>query len=243
MIERKVSVVVQLRDGFLGKPLERVQPQCRIDGVPCQPQIKPGGYLVWVDLPVGSHRLTLFVPGFQTEEIMIECLPHGIWQGSADLKPGAGYPIGKSAVGTRLHILSDGQPLAAQEVWFSVVDRPLFKLAQTRTEAGAQRVRLFRVQKHGAVPVPGVFLLEDNAPELLFLQAVAQEEGVLARPLLRAHTRGKALSPAQRDRTDALGMLPVLLREAAKLAVFYDGMIQYAQIDGGQEQIDLYFGA
>lgn len=243
MIRRKVSAVVQLRDGFLGRPLEHVQPQCRIDGVSCRPQIKPGGYLVWVDLPVGSHQLTLSVPGFRTEEMMIESLPHGIWQGSTDLKPGAGYPIGKNAVSVRLHLLSDGQPLAAQEVWLSVVDRPLFKLAQTRAEAGDRQVRLFRTQQRGAVPVPGVFLLEDNAPELLFLQAVAQEEGILARPLLQAHTRGKALSPAQRDRTDAQGMLPILLRETAKLAVFYNGMVQYAQIDGGQAQIDLHFGA
>ena len=32
MIRRRVSAVIQLRDGFWGRPLECTLPQCRIDG-------------------------------------------------------------------------------------------------------------------------------------------------------------------------------------------------------------------
>ena len=94
-----------------------------------------------------------------------------------------------------------------------------------------------------ALPVPGVFLLEEGkAPELVTLQAVEGEDGRLTAPLAHAHTRGKALLPAQQYRTDGQGRISVMLREAVRLAVFCNGSIQYAEPGTeGEQTITLRF--
>lgn len=243
LVQRSVSAVLRLRDGFLGTPIENSGALFRIDGMPSQPQAKPGGYRVWTGLAEGRHTLSVSMRGFQTEELIVDIRPGQVWEGSADLKPGLGYPFGKDAVTVRLTVTRGGQPLADQPVWLAVADPAPLKLAQDKAEKGAQTLRLFCRGEVSALPVPGVFLLEEGkAPELVTLQAVEGEDGRLTAPLAHAHTRGKALLPAQQYRTDGQGRISVMLREAARLAVFCNGSIQYAEPGTeGEQTITLRF--
>ena len=169
--------------------------------------------------------------------------PDAVWEGSADLKPGLGYPFGKDAATVRLTVTRGGRPLADQPVWLAAAEPAPLKLAQDKAEQGAQTLRLFSRSAADALPVPGVFLLEEKeSPELVHLQAVEGEEGRLAAPLAHAHTRGRALLPAQQYRTDGQGRISVMLREAARLAVFCGGSIQYAEpVTDGEQAVTLRF--
>lgn len=236
MIHRRVSAVLRLRDGFLGTPIESTGALFRIDGTPHQPQAKPGGYRVWTGLETGRHELSVSMQGFQTEVLTIEIPADGSWEGSADLKPGPGYPFGRNAVTVQLHLTQDGQPLAGQPVWLAIAEPAPLKIAQDKAAKGAQSMRLFCKGEPGALPVPGAFLLEeDKQPELVYLQSFEKEEGQLGGPLAHPHARGKALLPAQQYRTDEAGIVRIMLREAAKLAVFCGGKIAYAAPQAGGE--------
>lgn len=241
MIHRRVSAVLQLRDGFLGRPVEGNGARCQVDGAAYRPQAKPGGYLVWTDLPEGAHQLTVCLPGFQPEEITAEIRENQMWEGCASLKPGVGYPYGRGAVSVCLMIEQDGAPLADTEVWIAVAGEAPLKIAQDKAAAGAQQMRLFSKASVGALPVPGIFLVDDKKPELVQLQAIEQGEGTLAAPLAVSHARGRGLLPAQRYRTDAQGQIHVLLRSAVRLAVFHQNKVQYAECQTGESSAELHF--
>ena len=229
-IRRSVSAVLLLRDGFRGTALENSGAMFYIDGIPSQPQSKRGGYQVWTDLPAGQHTLSVRLRGFQTEEIALDIQPGKTWEGSADLKPGMGYPYGKGATTAHLTLQRDGQPLIHETVWLAAAGDAPLKLAQTKAAEGVQTLRLFCKGPANALPLPGNFLIEEaKQPELVFLQSYEGEEGRLATPLAHAHTRGKAFLPAQQYRTDEQGRIRVMLRSAGKLAVFWDGSIQYVE--------------
>ena len=183
MIHRRVSAVLQLRDGFLGRPVEGNGARCQVDGAACRPQAKAGGYLVWTDLSEGMHRLTVCLPGFQPEEIAAEIRENRVWEGCASLKPGVGYPYGRGAVSICLTIEQDGTPLADTEVWIAGAGEAPLKIAQDKAAAGAQQLRLFSKASVSVLPVPGIFLVDDKKPELVQLQAIEQGEGTLATPL------------------------------------------------------------
>ena len=69
--------------------------------------------------------------------------PDAVWEGSADLKPGLGYPFGKDAATVRLTVTRGGKPLADQPVWLAAAESAPLKLAQDKAEQGAQTLRLF----------------------------------------------------------------------------------------------------
>ena len=241
MIHRRVSAVLQLRDGFLGRPVEGNGARCQVDGAACRPQAKAGGYLVWTDLSEGMHRLTVCLPGFQPEEIAAEIRENRVWEGCASLKPGVGYPYGRGAVSICLTIEQDGTPLADTEVWIAGAGEAPLKIAQDKAAAGAQQLRLFSKASVSVLPVPGIFLVDDKKPELVQLQAIEQGEGTLATPLAVSHARGRGLLPAQRYRTDAQGQIHVLLRSAVRLAVFYQNKVQYAEWQTDENSVTLRF--
>lgn len=60
MIRRRLSAVFLVRDGFTGRALQSgAEVRCRLDGAPCAPLWKAGGYLALCDLPEGEHTLTI----------------------------------------------------------------------------------------------------------------------------------------------------------------------------------------
>ena len=240
MIHRRVSAVLQLRDGFLGRPVEGNGARCQVDGAACRPQAKAAG--IWCGQTcLRDAPLTVCLPGFQPEEIAAEIRENRVWEGCASLKPGVGYPYGRGAVSICLTIEQDGTPLADTEVWIAGAGEAPLKIAQDKAAAGAQQLRLFSKASVSVLPVPGIFLVDDKKPELVQLQAIEQGEGTLATPLAVSHARGRGLLPAQRYRTDAQGQIHVLLRSAVRLAVFYQNKVQYAEWQTDENSVTLRF--
>lgn len=232
MIVHKASAVLRLRDSFLDRAVEGRGAICQADGAPGRPLVKPGGYLVWVNLPAGTHTLSVLLPGYCQEELTVEIQPDTIWEGCLNLRPGRAYPYAGSAITASLTVTRASEILPDTAVWLARADDPVVKIAQAKAEKDAAKLRLFCKGPVSAVPVPGAFLLEDSRkPELVRLQSLQQEEGVLAEPLRFPHTRGKALLPAQQYHTDGNGMFSVMLRKGGRLALFLDGKVQYIQPD------------
>ena len=212
MIAIHVSAVCRVRDGYTGSTLASGGLRCCLDGAPCQPVRKPGGCLVLTNLPPGRHLLSLQSRGYQEEWVELT-VDAGTQEVEVTMKPGADYPFQLAVTRLELEILEKGRPAAGRQFWLAAPSGPEMKIAQTRAEAGSTQTRLFC---KGALPpaVPGTYLIADGADsEVVVLRSLAEETGTLAAPLLRSHSRGRMLIPAQSYHTNSAGRLSAAFRE------------------------------
>ena len=218
MITMHVSAVCRVRDGFTGRAIEASGLVCALDGAPFRPVGKPGGYLVLVNLPGGTHRLSLRCQGYQEEWVEIRS-GRGTQELDVTMKPGEGYPFRQEVTWLTLTLLEGGEPAAGRQLWLAAPGPAELKIAQTRAEAGSTGLRIFC--KGAAAPaVPGTYLIADGADsEIVFLRALEEEMGELLEPLRRGHSRSRALLPAQRYHTGADGTLRAVFPEPCTLEV------------------------
>ena len=119
MITMHVSAVCRVRDGFTGRAIEASGLVCALDGAPFRPVGKPGGYLVLVNLPGGTHRLSLRCQGYQEEWVEIRS-GRGTQELDVTMKPGEGYPFRQEVTLLTLTILEGGEPavlITGMPVW------------------------------------------------------------------------------------------------------------------------------
>ena len=218
MITMHVSAVCRVRDGFTGRAIEASGLVCALDGAPFRPVGKPGGYLVLVNLPGGTHRLSLRCQGYQEEWVEIRS-GRGTQELDVTMKPGEGYPFRQEVTWLTLTLLEGGEPAAGRQLWLAAPGPAELKIAQTRAEAGSTGLRIFC--KGAAAPaVPGTYLIADGADsEIVFLRALEEEMGELLEPLRRGHGRSRSLLPAQRYHTGADGVLCAAFPEPCTLEV------------------------
>lgn len=218
MITIHVSAVCRVRDGFTGQVMEPSGLVCALDGAPCRPVGKPGGYLVLVNLPGGTHRLSLRCHGYQEEWVEFQ-VGRGTRELDVTMKPGEGYPFQREVTRLALTLLENGAPAAGRQLWLASPGGAEVKIAQTRAEAGDQRLRLFT--KGSAAPaVPGTYLISDGKnSEIVLLRALEEEMGELLEPLGHSHSRSRPLLPAQRYHTGGDGVLRAAFPEPCTLEV------------------------
>ena len=206
MIIVHASAVCRVLDGYTGQPVEASALLCTLDGRPCRPVGKPGGYLVLINLADGPHRLSLRGHGFQEEWVEFSA-GAGTLEMDVTMKPGPGYPFRRPVTRLALTVLERGAPAAGRQIWLAAPGRPELKIAQTRAEAGEQQLRIY-CKGPNAPALPGTYLIADGGDsEIVLLRALREEMGALAAPLSRGHSRGKRLLPAQRYHTGADGVL------------------------------------
>lgn len=218
MISIHASAVCRVRDGFTGRELPASSLLCTLDGVPCRPVGKPGGYLVFTDLPHGAHRLSLRCRGYQEEQVEFQA-DGGTRELDVSMKPGEGYPFRQAATRLRLTVLGKKGPAAGQIVWLAV-PTPEMKIAQGKVEAGEQELRVYCKGS----PFFGPCLIEDGKnSEIVTLSALEGERGRLAAPLGSGHSRGRPLLPAQRYRAGEDGVLTAVFRDPCLVQVYVEG--------------------
>lgn len=228
MITQKVSAVVRLRDGFTGRLLEGKNALCRINGLPCRPLHKPGGYLIWSNLSAGEYQFSISLHGFRLEETTLTIPFQGYWEGDIYLKPGVNYPHAKNGVTVHLLLRRAGQPLSDAAVWVAPSDEPPLKIAQEKVETEEQKLRVFYKGTAAQLPIPGYFIVaDDEKSELVQIQSIQQEEAQLSAPFLQSHGRGKALLPAQSYHTDTAGNLCLMVQKEKSFAVFCEKTVLY----------------
>ncbi len=231
MIRRRVSAVFLLRDGFSGRPLASgAQVRCTLDGTPVCPVWKEGGYLVFTDLEQGEHVLTIQRPLYQMEKKTFPVQAGEMWEDTADLKPGAGYPFPPQAAGMKLTVTNGGEP-SLWPVWLGMAPPAALKLAQDGGEGTA--VRLF-CRNAALLPVPGCFLIPSKAgSELVHLRTLRGEKGELQSPLESRHPRGAELIPVQRYVPDKAGMVSVWFPRAGKVWLYCQGAVCSLELKAG----------
>ncbi|MCD8335290.1 MAG: hypothetical protein LUC35_08155 [Clostridiales bacterium] len=223
MIHMHVSAVFQVRDGFTGKIVEGNQLRCALDGGRIRPLVKPGGYLVLVDLPEGRHRLTLQSVGFREEPVDFTASRQGCWEGYLALKPAEGYAFRQAVTRVSLTLKKGQTPMAGQSLWLTSPGAPDCKVAQAAAEAGCTELRLY-CKTPGHLPLPGTVLIDDGGDsEVVTLLGLTGETGQLASPLRRSHSRSRRLLPAQQYRTDDSGRISAVFPAAGELLVYAEG--------------------
>lgn len=240
MIRRSVSAVCLLRDGFTGRSLSPSSLRCELDGRPCVPLGKPGGYLVLTDLEPGEHRLLIHSRGYQDETVIFSTAPGKAVEEVLALKPGPDYFFPAGVTRLALTLSAGGRPLAASEVWLAAPSRAELKLSQERAEAGTREIRLFCRGSAASLPIPGPFLLSDGGnSEVVRLHTLTGETGVLAAPLRLSHTRGRTFLPAQRFRTDSGGCLSGVFPSSGEFALLAEGRYGGLELKEGENALSL----
>ena len=217
MISIHVSAVCRVRDGYTGRELPPSALTCTMDGIPCRPVCKEGGYLVFTNLSHGSHHLSLRGRGYQEEWVEFNSSDAGsVREIEVTMKPGPGYPFRQTVTRLTLTVLEKNAPVPGRMLWLAAAG-PELKIAQTRAEAGERETRIYC---KGAA-VPGAYLVADGKnSEIVALRAVEGEKAFLTAPLKNSHSRGRVLCPAQRYRTGADGSLTAVFRTPCTIQVF-----------------------
>lgn len=241
MIRRRVSAALQLRDSFRGCPAEG-KAICTLNGRQSRPQARPGGWLIWTDLPAGAYDLTVSLHGYQTGVLTIEVPEKRLWEGSMLLAPGIGYRFQHTAAKLTLRLVHGKKPIADAEIWLCTAGRAELRIAQDTAAKGAEALRLYCKGNRALLPVPGTFLvMDEDKPELIRLAALEEEGGILAAPLKAAHGRGKVLMQAQPAYTSPDGLVQAAFAAAGNLAVLYGKKVQQIPLEAGEHEIILKF--
>lgn len=233
MIRVHASAVCLVRDGYTGKALNPSALLCAVDGVPCRPVGKEGGYLVLTNLSHGLHRLSLRCRGYQEEWVEFEA-DGGTSQLEITMKPGPAYPFRQTVTRLTLTLRGENAPAAGRTVWLAAAG-PELKLAQTKAKAGERRPRLYCK----GTAAPGVYLLEDGADsEIVSLQSMEGETGLLDKPLQKDHSRGKRFLPAQRYHTGEDGIISAVFRAPCAVQIYAEGagLIGGAELSEGENR-------
>jgi len=207
MIRIHADAVLHVKDGFSGLPVSTAGLLCRLDGAPCQPVRKQNGELVLIDLPEGPHCVTIECFGFQKEQLDLVTSPNVTQEVYVTLKPSENYPFRGDV--TRLFLtVKEGQKAApGRAVWLTAIGAPECKIAQTKAEAGAMEVRLFWKGPASRLGVPGQFLIDDGEDaEIVTVQRLKGENGVLAAPLKKPHGRGQLAATIMDNKFPSFGM-------------------------------------
>ena len=232
MIRRHVSAALLVRDGFTVRALgSGAQVRCLLDGQPCRPVWKEGGYLILTDLPAGEHLLLLERRGYQRERYQFRAEDGVTAEDSLFLKPGPGYPFPPGTAALELTVLEGAAP-AAQPVWLGMSGPSPLKLAQDG--AAGTRLRLF-CGNPGLLPVPGSFLLTGpEGGELVHLRSLQGETGELDAPPAGSYGRGAELVPVQPFQPDAGGRLRAVFPAGGTLWLACAGHTLRLELEAGE---------
>jgi hypothetical protein len=178
-----LNAVIQLIDGFSGKPADSAGVSFRLDGRVVLPLAKPQAFHAFVGLESGSYGLQVSCPGFFPQEMRLQVQPTGLLQSSlADavvvciLLPDALYPYPGHTTLLRGQVLAalDRQALPGIEVRAAYQDaRGRTRTRQTLTNGhghgGGGRQRSPYLGRY-ALPLPGR-LADETSVALCFSRA------------------------------------------------------------------------
>lgn len=236
MISIHVSAVCRVRDGFTGRELPSSTLLCALDGLPCRPVGKPGGYLALTNLADGPHRLSLRGQGYQEEWVEFQA-DGGTRELDVTMKPGEGYPFRRTVTRLTLTVLEKKVPAAGRVVWLAGAG-PEMKLAQAKAGAGEREMRIYCK----GPPLLGTYLIEDGKnSEIVTLNALKGEAGVLAASLKSGHSRSKRFLPAQRYHTGEDGRLTAVFPIPGPVQVYAQdkGLVAQAELAEGVNELSV----
>ncbi len=202
---KRVSCVFRLLDSLKRMPLTATQAEFILDGEPCKPVYKAGGYFVLIDLPEGAHRIGIRSALFQPDEFSVTVSYAQAFDERRDvvtvmMNPSPLHPMARTGTAVRGCFGGD-----APKVFYILGHTNGFKIAEDHAVAGGQQIKLFALG--AAVTLPVICLVNDKDPkkaEFVEITSVASVSGDvygLAAPLRFAHKRSTELIPMIRYRS------------------------------------------
>lgn len=216
---KHVSLALNLRDGFLGRPIESAAGlNFTFAGEPIAPIFKEGGWCIFIDLPRGKYELKLAARDYVRAcwALEIEAPETYYREEYATLFPSRTYPFGGRGAAGEVCFSEKGKPLAYAEVYIAPREQPL-KLAQDGAAAGHTALKLFSAQRAGLLMLPDRFMIDDGAKSELVTLLPGEKEGEfrLEEPLRHPHSRGAAFQRVRRYAADSEGAIFLALQESA----------------------------
>ncbi len=198
---KRVSCVFRLLDSVRGTPLTATQADFLLDGEPCKPVYKAGGYFVLIDLPEGEHRIGIRSALFQPDEFGVRISYEKPFDERRDvitvrMNPSPLHPAARTGVSVSGRLASGGSA-----VFYIARHTVGFKIAEDHAAAGNDQIKLF--SQSTAVSLPSVCLVNDkDMKKAEFVEVISASGDVycLAAPLCYAHKRSTELIPMIRYR-------------------------------------------
>ncbi len=221
MIRLQVSAALAVRDGFTGRPIARNTVRCFVDGQPFRPEYRQGGYLVFVNLEPGEHRVLLRGSHYLDEHIRLETRPGVMDEKSITLKPAPNYPFYHAVTQLIVRYREKSQPISGHCLWVSArAAMEDIKIAQDMAEAGSTSARVyFRGGEEGRFP-RNYLILDGKKSEIVHISGCEGGCASFDKPLGQSHKRGVALYPAQAYHTDEKGEILAFFRAAVPVELF-----------------------
>lgn len=221
MIRLRVSAALNVHDGYTGKAVTQNAVRCYLDGRPFRPEFRPGGYLVFVNLPAGPHEVLLQGAYYQDERVALELDGETPLARNVTLKPAANYPFPRAATQLTAVLRERGKPVPGRALWVAEA-APLgeLKLAQDTVAPGSRGAKLyFRGGEGGRFP-RDYLLCDGKKSEIVPIAGARDGEAAFDAPLQYEHKRGAAFYPAQAYRTNGMGEILAFFREPGNVKIF-----------------------
>lgn len=243
MIQIHVSAVLTVYDGYTGHALSQSALRCSLNGMPCRPEYRQGGYFVFTDLVPGPHKILLQSMYFQDELVEVTASDSHREERTIYLKPAENYPFGGRITRLIGKVARKGVPVVGERLHVAAC-HPLgeLKIAQDVAKAGANEVKLYVRSKPETIKLSREYLIVDGKnSEICLLTEHHEGVGTFASPLRYDHKRGKCLYPAQGYSTDHRGQFFASFREPTPVEVFFaeQKRITSIELNEGINEIEL----
>ena len=242
MIRMHVDAVFTLYDGFTGKAMPPSAVRVMLDGQRFRPEYRQGGYLVFINLEPGNHKVVFSAAYYGDETADFETMRNSRVERVLSLKPGLNYPFGGKATRLTAIVTAKGKCTPKKRVALAAGDGPEIRVAQDSAAAGDSEFKLYVRGELARLKLPGEYLIVDGKnSEVCTLSAVNEGTGRFAAPLIYEHKRGKALILSQTYTTDENGVFTAFFRRPAGVHAFVseNSILLSRELEEGENEMEI----
>ena len=242
MIRIHVDAVFTVYDGFTGKAMPPSAVRVLLDGRRFRPEYRQGGYLIFINLEPGNHKIEFSAAYYGDETVDFETRRDSRVERVVNLKPGLNYPFGGKTTRLTATVTARGKCSPKKRVALAAGDGPEIKIAQDSAAAGDSEMKLYIRGKHSDLMLPGEYLIIDGKnSEVCTLTAVNDGTGLFAAALIYEHKRGKALHMSQTYTTDENGVFTAFFRRPAGIHAFVEenSILMSRELTEGENDMEI----
>ena len=223
-----VQAVCAVRCSATGKSLSDSSLTVLVDGVRRRYLRRDDGFIVFMELGNGTHRLSFSHPNYRNATCDITVSP-----GDTSIEVVTMRPLRVSGATLCRLTVTGLQP--GTIAWISGQSYPL-QLQMKECPAGTQAVRLFQKSAFSLVPPLRLLCADKSAPETcILLDTLGDEMWYLAKPLRFAHRRGVKFFPTQPYEVEPDGTVQAIFFAAGPVSMLYEGQLYELSVKEGDQ--------
>ena len=186
------------------------------------------GFILFMDLKSGEHRLYLRHPNYHDAQCTVTVTP-----GDTTIEVVTMRPL--RVAGENLCRLTVAGLKPGTTVYISGQSYPL-QLQQSDCTEGTQVLRLFKKGAFKLLPPLRLLIADTEAPETcILMDMVSEDYWSLAAPLRRAHRRGVKLYPTQPYEVQDDGTAKAIFFAAGPVSLLYNDQLYDLNVEEGEQ--------